>query len=189
MTCNLSFTRSPKWDLWNFWSCVFLPPQWNYLRWLRQRRHFIWWWSTPAAVSERELYRACSHVAVVGSLMQKTTRESLPQPISQGLETVLDLNKVWGVNGWNEHDCCSGTTMCLSVPGISWTIRCIFISAVMPLPLPAIICMQEYSKKLIIVPPKISKIRFKSTFTGWNSREVLCETWWKDTFSKCFPRI
>lgn len=30
----------------------FLPPQWNYLRWLRRRRHFIWWWSMPAAVSQ-----------------------------------------------------------------------------------------------------------------------------------------
>lgn len=43
-------------------------------------------------VSEQEPTHACLHVPLVGSLMQQTTRESLPQTISQVLEMVLDLN-------------------------------------------------------------------------------------------------
>lgn len=54
-----SSTKAWKWHLWNFRSFIFLPLQWNYLRWLRQRRHFIWWWSTPAAVSQRVFTHAC----------------------------------------------------------------------------------------------------------------------------------
>lgn len=42
----------------------FFPLQWNYLRWLRQRRHFTWWWSTPAAVSEQDLTHTRFHVRV-----------------------------------------------------------------------------------------------------------------------------
>lgn len=44
-------------------------------------------------VSEQDLTHACLHMPVVGSLMQQTTGESLPQTISQVLEMVLDLNK------------------------------------------------------------------------------------------------
>lgn len=84
---------SPKWHVRHFWSFVFLPLQWNYLRWLRRRRHFIWWWSTPVAVSERAFPRArCGFTHAVN--------KSRISPISQMLELVSELNKRWEWMEW-----------------------------------------------------------------------------------------
>lgn len=107
----MTSTRFPKWHLRHFWSVIFLPLQWNYLRWLRQRRHFIWWWSTPVAVSERDFPHACFTHARCG--FTHAVNKSRISPLDHFTNVGVGFRFKRGGSGWSEHDCCLCMTTCL----------------------------------------------------------------------------